>query len=54
MCVIKRISISDKIKVGFYSSDRATQTVQSEILDLKSATSNLEYLCKVRTHIEET
>ena len=41
-----RPSLSDQVKVGFYSCDRFTQTNDNEIIDLKSATNNLEYLCK--------
>jgi hypothetical protein len=42
-----RPSISDKIKVGFYSTDRCTQTNESELIILKNATENLNFLCKV-------
>ncbi|RNA30641.1 calponin homology domain-containing protein [Brachionus plicatilis] len=38
-------SISDQLKVGFYSTDRCTQTDESEIIVLKAATENLDYLC---------
>ena len=44
--ICKRPSLSDQIKVGFYSSDRYTQTNESEILNLKNATNDLEYLCR--------
>lgn len=43
----KRPSISDQIKVGFYSTDRFTQTDETEILILKNATQNLELMSKV-------
>lgn len=39
-------SISDDVKVGFYSTDRVTQTNETEIIVLKNATENLDYLCK--------
>lgn len=38
-------SISDQVKVGFYSTDRFTQTDESEIISLKTATETLESLC---------
>ncbi|CAF0744677.1 unnamed protein product [Brachionus calyciflorus] len=38
-------SISDQIKVGFYSTDRCTQTNETEILILKNASDNLDFLC---------
>jgi hypothetical protein len=44
--LILRPSLSDQIKVGFYSSDRFAQTTVTEILDLKNATNDLDYLCK--------
>ena len=44
---MKRPSISDQVKVGFYSTDRFTQTDESEIISLKTATETLENLCNV-------
>jgi len=38
-------SISDQIKVGFYSTDRFTQTIETDILPLKAATDTLDQLC---------
>jgi len=45
--LLQRPSISDQIKVGFYSSDRASQTDQTDILVLKNATEQLQFLSKV-------
>lgn len=43
----KRPSISDQIRVGFFSTDRYTQTNETEIIVLKTATENLQSMSKV-------
>lgn len=43
----KRPSISDQIRVGFFSTDRCTQTNETEIIVLKTATENLQSMAKV-------
>ena len=42
-----RPSISDQVKVGFFSCDRFAQTEESDILALNDAINNLIYLNKV-------
>lgn len=49
----KRPSISDQIRVGFFSTDRCTQTNETEIIVLKTATENLQSMAKVSEQNEE-
>ena len=42
-----RPSIADQQKVGFFSQDRATQTAESEIVNLKEMTDVIQTLLKV-------
>lgn len=44
---LSRLTISDNLKVGFFTSDHATQTDCSEILPLKDLTQSTEKLMKV-------
>lgn len=48
----KRPSISDQIRVGFFSTDRCTQTNETEIIVLKTATENLQSMSKVSEYEE--
>lgn len=43
-----RSSVSDDVRVGFYSCDRSVQTTESELVPIKEATSDLKELLKVR------
>uniref|UniRef100_A0A8C5NYA8 DUF4709 domain-containing protein n=1 Tax=Jaculus jaculus TaxID=51337 RepID=A0A8C5NYA8_JACJA len=45
-------SISDNLKVGFFTSDHATQTDSTEILPLKELTSSTEKLLQMTTSLQ--
>ncbi|XP_059553562.1 uncharacterized protein C10orf67, mitochondrial-like [Myotis daubentonii] len=45
--LIPRLNISDDLKVGFFSTDRATQTDSSEILPLNELCSSTQKLVKI-------
>ncbi|XP_051061666.1 uncharacterized protein C10orf67 homolog, mitochondrial [Phodopus roborovskii] len=47
-----RLTISDNLKVGFFSSDHATQTDSSEILPLKDLTQSTEKLMQMITSLQ--
>nr|XP_044990691.1 uncharacterized protein C10orf67 homolog, mitochondrial [Jaculus jaculus] len=47
-----RFSISDNLKVGFFTSDHATQTDSTEILPLKELTSSTEKLLQMTTSLQ--
>ena len=46
-CNVYRPTMADDLKVGFFSLDRATQTEESEIIDLKEMTEIIQQLLKV-------
>ncbi|XP_040611347.1 uncharacterized protein C10orf67 homolog, mitochondrial isoform X2 [Mesocricetus auratus] len=47
-----RLTISDNLKVGFFTSDHATQTDSSEILPLKDLTQSTENLIQMITSLQ--
>lgn len=47
LCSLSRLTISDNLKIGFFTSDHATQTDCSEILPLKDLSQSTEKLMQV-------
>ncbi|KAM5144797.1 uncharacterized protein C10orf67 homolog, mitochondrial [Callospermophilus lateralis] len=51
--ILKKFNISDDLKVGFFTTDHATQTDSSEILPLKELSSCTKKLVKIVSSLEQ-